>query len=132
MKRSVLLTVTSLLSIVLISLHVTDDVIRGFDPWGPPMLNFVVILVVWLCGTLLLPERRSGLVIMLVGGLFAALMPVIHIKMRPGFTKSSGAFFFIWTLFALGATGSLSVILAASGLRRSRLSVEPGSPDRGT
>lgn len=118
MKHNVLLIVMSLLSILLLSIHVTDDIVRGFDKWGFEKLSFVLILVVWLYGTLLLAERRSGHVIMLLGGLLAALMPAIHMRGTGAFVKSSGAFFFIWTLFALGATGTLSVILAARGLRR--------------
>jgi hypothetical protein len=62
-----------------------------------------------------LGEQRSGLVIILVGGLFAAGMPVIH-KGAGAVAKSSGGFLFIWTLFALGATGILSVALAVRGL----------------
>jgi hypothetical protein len=104
---------------------VTDDIVRGFDSWGPQSLFGVLILVVWLYGTLVLPERRSGLVIILLGGLCAAVMPVIH--MRGNYAKSSGAFLFIWTLFALGATGGLSVILAARGLWRRPLGAS-GSP----
>lgn len=115
MKHNVLLPFTSLLSVLLFSIHVTDDIVRGFDKWGPQSLFGVLILVVWLYGTLVLSDRRSGLVIILIAGLMAALMPVIH--MRADVAKSSGAFLFIWTLFALGATGSLSVILAVQGLR---------------
>jgi hypothetical protein len=32
------------------------------------------------------------------------------------FAKSSGAFFFVWTLIALGMTALFSVILSARGL----------------
>lgn len=124
MKPNVILTVTSLLAILLSSIHVSQDIIRGADSWGRQSLVGVLILVVWLYGTLVLAERRSGLVIMLVGGLLAAAMPVIHSRVN---LAKSGAFLFIWTLFALGATGSLSVILAVSGLRRRQLG-EPGSP----
>ena len=116
-KPKVLLIVTSLLSILLASIHVTDDIVRGYEKWGFEKLSFVLILVVWLSGTLLLAERRSGHVIMLLGGLLAAVMPAAHMRGTGAFVKSSGAFFFIWTLFALGATGTLSVILAARGLR---------------
>ena len=119
-KHNVLLTVTSLLSILLVSIHVTDDIVRGYDQWSFEKLSFVLILVVWLYGTLVLAERRSGHVIMLLGGLLAALMPAIHMRGTGAFVKSSGAFFFIWTLFAVGATGALSVILAARALRESR------------
>jgi hypothetical protein len=117
-KHNALLTVTSLLSILLLSIHVTDDIVRGFDKWGFEKLSLVLILVVWLCGTLLLAEPRSGHVIMPLGGLLTALMPAIHMRGTGAFVKSAGAFFFIWTLFALGATGTLSVILAVRGLWR--------------
>jgi hypothetical protein len=124
MKNNVLLTITSLLSILLLSIHVTDDIVRGFDKWGLDKLSFVLILVVWLCGTLLLAERRSGRVIMLLGGLLAAGMPAIHMRGTGAFVKSGGAFFFIWTLFALGATGSMSVILAARALNKKAAAVD--------
>jgi hypothetical protein len=115
MKRNVLLTVMSLLSLVLFTLHVTHDIIRGVDRWGPQSLFGVLIMAVWLYGTLVLAERRSGQIIMLLGSLFAAGMPVIH--MRGNFGKSTGAFFFIWTLFALGAIGMVSLILSVRALR---------------
>jgi len=79
---------------------------------GTPKPQWGVILAVLLYGTLVLAERRSGLVIMLIGGLGAAGMPVIH-QGAGAVAKSSGGFLFIWTLFALGATGSVTVILAA-------------------
>jgi hypothetical protein len=128
-KHHRLLTVTSLLSILLLSIHVTDDIVRGVDKWGPPSLIGVLILVVLLYGTLVLAERRSGLAIMLLAGLFAAAMPVIH--WRVNMTKPS-PFRFIWTLFALGAIGTLTVILAARALRGSgRMTASAHeSPDR--
>jgi hypothetical protein len=116
-----LLTVMSLLSILLLSIHVSDDIVRGFDKWELEKLSFVLILVVWLYGTLVLAERRSGHVIMILGGLLSALIPAVHMRGTGAFVKTSGAAFFIWTLFALGATGTLSVILAARGLRRRKI-----------
>lgn len=115
MNERILLTVLSLLSTFLLSLHVTQDIVRGVDTWGPPSLIGVLILVVLLYGALILNERRSGLIIMFLGGILAAAMPVIH--WRVSMTKS-GTFLFIWTLFALGATGTLSAILAVRRLRR--------------
>jgi hypothetical protein len=79
----------------------------------------VLILVVWLYGTLLLGERRSGYVITLLGALLALGMPVIHMRgagVGGEFAKSSGAFFSVWTLLALGVTGTFSVILSVRGL----------------
>jgi hypothetical protein len=46
-------------------------------------------------------------------------VPVIHMKgagVGGAIVKSSGAFFFIWTLLALGVTALFSVILSARGL----------------
>ena len=129
MKNNAILTVTSLLSILLLSIHVTQDVVRGADVWGRQSLIGVLILVVLLYGTLVLAERRAGLIIMLVGGLMAAAMPVIHARVS---LAKSAPFLFIWTLFALGATGTLTVILAARGLRRGNImtAVANENPDR--
>src|SRR5688500_9188702 len=132
-KENVLMIVLSLVSILLLSIHITQDIIRGADRWGSQSLFVVLIFVVLLYGTLLLPERRSGLVIMLLGGLFAACMPVLHNRVS---LVKSGTSLFIWTLFALGATGSLTIILAVRALLRRRpegkimTAAENESPDR--
>jgi hypothetical protein len=131
-KHNTLLSVTSLLSILLLSIHVTDDIVRGYEKWGFEKLSFVLILVVWLYATLLLAERRSGRVIMILGGLLAALIPAVHMRGTGAFVRTDGAFFFIWILLALGVNGTLSVILAARGLRRGKImtAVAHESPDR--
>ena len=118
MKPSTL-TVASLLSIILLPLHIAGDIVIGFDKGGPGVVFVAVpILLVVACGTLLLAERRSGHVIMFLGGLAALAMPVIH--RTHGFTaavgKAPGGLFFMWTLMTLGVTGGLAVILAARGL----------------
>ncbi len=121
MKHNNLLTITSLLSILLMTLHLTDDIVHGMEKGGLTNLIGVLILVIWLCGTLLLAERRLGYIIMFLGSLLAAGMPVIHMRgagVGGEFAKSSGAFFFIWTLLALGVLGVFSAILSARGLWR--------------
>ncbi|SRR4051812_8943708 len=118
MKHNTLLTVTSLLSILLVSLHVTDDIVRGISRPDASNLAVIVIFVVWLFGTLALTERRSGYVIMLLGGLIALLMPVLHMRgaRYPTIAASDGGFFFVWTLIACGAIGMLSALLSARAL----------------
>lgn len=113
-----LLTITSLLSVLLMSLHVTDDIIRGLSPARPDNVGAVVIFVVWLFGTLVLGERRSGYAIMLLGGLFAAAMPILHMTGRSygAIAASAGGFFFVWTLIAAGVTGTLAMIFAVRAL----------------
>ena len=119
------LTTTSLIAAVLMTLHVTDDIVRGISPPSVALLSNVIgplIFVVWLIGPLTLAERRSGLVIMLLGGVFAAAMPVLHMR-GSGYLEivaSDGGFFFVWTLYAVGITGALSIILAARSLWLSR------------
>jgi hypothetical protein len=118
MKHNVILTIASLLSILFSTFHLTDDIIRGMEKGGAANLVAVPILVVWLYGTLVLAERRSGYIIILLGSLLASGMPVIHMRGAGvgAIAKSSGALFFVWTLLALGVTGLFSVILSVRGL----------------
>jgi len=116
--NNVLLIIASLLSVLFGTFHLADDIARGMSPGGLPNLIAVVIWVVWLYGTLVLGERRSGYVIILVGSLLLMGVPVIHLR-GPGVgfgTTRSGGFFFIWTLLALGVTALFSVILSARAL----------------
>jgi biotin transporter BioY len=117
MKENTILIVTCLLSILLLTLHITDDIVRGISRAEPSNIALVV-LVVFLYGTLLLDGRRSGYVITLLVGLFAAGMPVLHMRgARYGeIATSAGGFFFVWTLWALGGLGGLTFILSARGL----------------
>jgi hypothetical protein len=120
MKHNVSLTIASLLSILFITFHLSDDIVHGMAPGKLTNLNVVLVLAVWLYGALVLAERRSGYVIMLVMSLLASGVPVIHMIGNSGLTagiaRSAGAFFFVWTLYALGVTAVFSVILSARGL----------------
>ena len=123
MKRSVLLPIASVLAVLLVSLHVTDDIVRGYEKGGLWNLSTAPTLVTWLYGTLVLAERRSGYVIILLGSLLGTLVPVIHFRVAGGvaggeIAKSGGAFFWVWTLIALGVSSLFSVILSVHGLWR--------------
>ena len=128
MKHNLMLTITSLLSILFMTFHLTQDTLHakaGTPEAGGSTLVAVPILVVWLYGTLVLAERRSGYVIMLVGSILALGMPVIHVIGPRGifggeFAKYSGAFLFFWTFFILGVTGMFTLIISAQGLWRLR------------
>lgn len=125
MKPKTLLSVTSLVTIVLLSLHITDDIVRGISPARADNLGAVAIFAVWLVGVLLLAERTAGRVIMLLGGIFAAAMPVLHMRGRgyPAIAAGEGGFFFVWTLIGVGALGVVCVVMAVGELfSRERLS----------
>lgn len=119
-KHTITLTITSLLSILFMALHLADDIVRGMEPGGLSNLGGVLILAVWLYGTLVFAERRLGHVIILLGSLGGAAVPVIHM-MGPGLVggriaNSSGILLWVWTLIALGVTAVVSVILSVRGL----------------
>ena len=118
MKHTVTLTITSLLTILFTMFHLADDIVRGFSPGGLSNIPVVLVWVMWVYATLVLVERRSGCVIILVMSLLASGVPVIHMTGSGGVAggiKSGGAFFFAWTLIALGVTAIFSVILLARG-----------------
>jgi hypothetical protein len=113
------LTIVSLLSIILLPFHIAGDVALGLDRGGSGLFFVVVpVLIVVACGTLLLAERRSGHIIMFLGGLATFAMPLIHRNnaFTAAIAKSPGGLFFMWTLMALGVTGGLTMILSARGL----------------
>jgi hypothetical protein len=130
MKQTAMLTTASLLNILLMTLHMTGDIVFKMAPAGLLNLFVVFIFVVLLCGTLLLPGRRAGYIIIFFGSVLGLVIPVVHMKGTRGLTggeigNSSQAFFFVWILLALGITATFSIILSARALlslpwRRSR------------
>ena len=117
MNNNSVLKITSLLSLLLLTLHVTDDIVRGMSK-AESSNTALVVLVVLLYGSLVLADRRSGHVIMFLVGLVAAVIPVLHMRGAhyPEIAASTGGFFFVWTLWALGALGGVTMILSVRGL----------------
>jgi hypothetical protein len=121
MNEDVMIIISSLVSIMLTTFHVTSDMALGIDTPGLGMLFvFVPIVVVFLYGTLLLAGRRSGFIIILLGSLLGLVVTYLHLSSpRIGVRAvSSGGFFFIWNLVALATTSLFSIILCARGLWR--------------
>ena len=122
MKHRVTLTIMSLLSILLFSFHWADEVARGLEPGTVSAAWGLLILAVWLSATLVFPERRWGLVIILLGSIVASGVPVLHMQGRGlvlgryGTTNNNAMFFWVWTNIALGASGMLSLVLCVREL----------------
>lgn len=121
MKPNIVLTSMSLLSILLLSLHLTDDIVYGSDKSAALNVVAAAVLLIWLYGTLALAERRSGYTIMLLGSLVGIAVFTVHVSRSGGLSagtlaESSGAFFFVWTLLALAVSSAFSAILSAHGL----------------
>lgn len=115
MKRNLPLTISSLLSIVLFTVHLTHDIVFGLDAMSRAgTFTFLLIALVSSYGAVELAGRRSGYLITLLVGVLTAGMPVLH---RVGGPRSAArGFFFVWTLLALGACGAFAAVLSARGL----------------
>src|SRR5580700_4320364 len=130
MKQTTVLTTASLLTILLITIHLTGDILFRMSPAGLVNLFAVFVLVVQLYGTLVRAGRRAGYIIIFFGSVLGLFIAVIHMKGTRGVIggeigSSSEAFFFVWVLLTLGITATFSIILSARALltlpwRRSR------------
>ena len=123
MKQSAMLTTASLLTILLMTLHMTGDILFKMSPAGLVNLFVVFVFVVQLYGTLVLGGRRAGYIIIFLGSVLGLVIPVVHMKGTRGLISgdignSSQAFLFVWTILALGITSTFSIILSASALLR--------------
>ena len=124
MKNNLTLTITSLLSILLVTFHITDDIVRGIDSGKIATFNGVLMLAVWMYGTLVLGSRRSGYIVMLLGAMLGTVVSIAHMRgagMVGGrIANTSGMFFWVFTQLALGVTAVFSLFLSAQGLWRLR------------
>jgi hypothetical protein len=110
-RRDVLLTITSLLDssrdVALGGRHRSRVRTGGFKN-----VSGIVIMAVWLYGTLVFAERRLGYVIMLLGSLLGTVIPLAHMtgaRLCGGrIANSSGQSFWVWTMMSLGGTSMFS------------------------
>ncbi len=126
MKPGVLLTGTTLLTALFLTLHVADDIARGMDTIGLHTLTAILVLGLWVYGTLVLSGRWSGYILQLLLAILGLLVVIIHLKgaHMGQIAVSSGGVLFVWTLFVLGTTAFMSVVLCVHGL----LTLRKGQP----
>jgi hypothetical protein len=120
MKPYSLLVVTSLLTLLLLTFHITDDVVRGIAPGGLSNITVILVSAFWLYAALILGERLAGRIVMLLGGVAGTGASVIHMT-RSGMVggriaHTDGMRFWVWTLLAAGAFGVFSGALAVREL----------------
>ena len=133
MERNVTLTITSLLSILLMTLHIVDDIVRGFEPGGFKNIQTILTIFVWLYGTLALAGRRSGYIVILLGSLLGCLVSIAHMRgagyVGGRIAGTSGVYFWVLTQLALGVTSLFTVVLSVRtlwSLRRESRRVSTG------
>ncbi len=114
------LLVSNVLAIVLVILHTSDDIVRGFEPGGLKHIQTILTMGLWLYGTLALSDRRSGYVLMLLGSMLGVLVSIAHMlgKGLVGgrIANTDGMLLWVFTPLILGVIASASVVLAAQGL----------------
>lgn len=118
MNNRVLLIVTSLVTMLLFTLHWIQDVQWGLDQASPANFGLVLILLVWLCATLVWPHRRAGLIVLLILSLLSVGVTVLHIRSASylRLAATEGGLPFVWTLIMVGAGGAFGSVLAVRGL----------------
>ncbi len=122
MQPDNVLVVTSVRSIVLVTFHVSADVVRGFEPGSFKQIQTILTMAVWLYGTVGLNGRRSGYIVMLLGALLGSLVSVAHMRgaglVGGRIAGTDGMLLWVFAQLALGVTASVSVVLAAQALWR--------------
>ena len=120
MRPRLLLSITSVLTVLFMVIHLANDIVRGYERGQLLNLSFVLTATVWLYGTLVLSGRRSGYIITLLGSLLALAVPTTHMLGKglgaPQIVTSTGASFFIFVTVAVGITALLSIVLCVQGL----------------
>jgi hypothetical protein len=122
MRHNRTLVMTSLLSIFLVLFHVSEDIVRGFEPGGFKHIQTILTMSLWTYGTVALTGRRSGYLLMLLGALLGSLVAIAHMR-GPGLVggriaNSEGMLLWVLSELLLGVTACVSVVLAAQGLWR--------------
>ncbi len=123
MKHNVTLTITSLLSILFLTFHLSDEIARGMERGGLNMVMPVLVLAIWVYAALMLAGRRSGYIILLLGSIIGTGVPILHMSgagLAGGriAANSSGVFFWVWQNFTLCVISVFSFILSVHGLWR--------------
>jgi hypothetical protein len=126
MKPSVLLTGTTLLTGFFLTLHVADDISRGMDTIGLHTLPAMLVLGLWLYGTLVLSGRLWGYILQLLLSIVGLGVVTIHLKgaHMGQIAVSSGGVLFVWVLFVIGTSSFMSMLLCLHGL----LTLRKGEP----
>jgi hypothetical protein len=125
MKPNLTLTITSLLTILFLTFHLSDEITRGMEPGRLNMVIPVFVLAGWTYAAIALSGRRSGYIILLLGAIIGTGVPILHMSGATGLVSSRiansrGAFFWVWQNFTLGVVSACSLILAVRGLWSTR------------
>jgi hypothetical protein len=124
MKHTATLTVLSVISILLVLLHVADDIVRGYEPGGLKHIQTILTMGVWLYAAVALSEGRVKYVLLLLGSLLGVAVSLAHMRgaglVGGRIAGSSGMLVWVYPILILGVTASVSIVLSARGLWNAR------------
>lgn len=121
MKPEKMAAALALLLMTLVAMHLASDMVYGYEPPTQRTLIAIPFAALWLYATLILAGSRSGYILLLIGGLLAAVVPMVHMSgngVREAVVKSDGGYFFLLTLVALAMASAVSVLHSFHGLVR--------------
>jgi hypothetical protein len=116
-KPKVLLTIASLLSILFITFHLSDEIAHGMEHGGLNMLIPMLVLAFFVYGAVVLGGRRAGYIIMLLEAVLGTGIPIIHLTGAGLIGKKiaadpSGVFFWVWGNWVLCVISIFALALA--------------------
>ena len=118
MNEDKLLSRMSLLTLLLVTIHLAYDTVYGKDGMSlVGLIGCMIVMAVWLYAALLLGARSAGRVLMLLFAVLGVVVSVLH-ALAPGgvmgghIAQSAGAFF-VWGLIVIGAISVFTIILSA-------------------
>lgn len=124
--RDKALFVLAPLIVVLLTAHVSQDVVYGFEEGDLSDLIAAAIAGAWLYATLALTGRRAGYLLLLIASFLAPVVCLAHMSgdgVGEDVRGRGEGFFFAWTLLGIGVTASMSFLLSIQSLWRLKQSV---------
>jgi hypothetical protein len=88
----------------------------------------IPIALVFLIGATILGDNLAGHVIMFLGGIASALMPVLHWKLYAVADKGALGYWFAAIVLIMGVTGAFGAVLAVLVMWQTRQRRRAGSP----
>lgn len=116
----------ALLIAVLLTLHLSQDVVFGMEPGDVSEFIAAAIAGVWLYFTLAFSGRRLGCALLLLASFLSPIVALAHMAgdgVGEDIDTSGGAILFVWTMLAIGVTAPVSLLFALQGLWRLKQSV---------
>ena len=77
-----LLAISSVLSVLLLTLHTADDIGRGIEPGTLANIGLLPICAVWLYAALVIADRWVGKALLFLGALLSVVVTYLHLGGR--------------------------------------------------